>query len=156
MQLITWSLLARGLQYGASVLYVTLGEIWIQRAGMLNLGTEGTMLVAAAVGFGATIETGSPIVGTVGAVVSGATYNALFGMLVIGRRANQPAGGLVMTILGFGVRSRHQGTVPGHHRPVYQSIHRAYPARQCRPRPDSGPGNRALAALESQGRRASP
>jgi general nucleoside transport system permease protein len=85
------------------LLYATLGELIGQRAGIVNLGLEGIMLIGAASGFAVTAMTGSPYVGIVAAAIAGAGANLIFAYLVISRRANQLAAGLSLMFFGFGV-----------------------------------------------------
>lgn len=85
------------------LLYATLGELIGQRAGIVNLGLEGIMLIGAASGFAVTAMTGSPYVGIVAAAIAGAGANLIFAYLVIGRHANQLAAGLSLMFFGFGV-----------------------------------------------------
>jgi simple sugar transport system permease protein len=85
------------------LLYATLGELIGQRAGIVNLGLEGIMLIGAASGFAVTAMTGSPYVGIVAAAVAGAGANLIFAYLVIRRHANQLAAGLSLMFFGFGV-----------------------------------------------------
>ncbi|MBI4787030.1 MAG: ABC transporter permease [Chloroflexi bacterium] len=88
---------------GTSLLYATLGEVLTQRAGIVNLGLEGALLIGASVGFAATLETGNPLLGILAAALAAALFNLAFGYLVITRRANQPASGLTMMFLGTGL-----------------------------------------------------
>lgn len=88
---------------GTSLLYATLGEVLTQRAGIVNLGLEGALLIGASVGFAATLETASPLAGVLAAALAAAIFNLAFGYLVITRRANQPASGLTMMFLGTGL-----------------------------------------------------
>lgn len=88
---------------GTSLLYATLGEVIVQRAGIVNLGLEGAMLVGASVGFATTYETGNPFLGILAAALAAGVFNLVFGFLVVTRRANQPASGLTMMFLGIGV-----------------------------------------------------
>lgn len=85
------------------LLYATLGELIAQRAGIVNLGLEGIMLIGAASGFAVTAITGSPYLGIVAAAIAGAGANLIFAYLVIGRNANQLAAGLSLMFFGFGV-----------------------------------------------------
>jgi general nucleoside transport system permease protein len=85
------------------LLYATLGELIGQRAGIVNLGLEGIMLIGAASGFSVTAITGSPYVGIVAAAIAGAGANLIFAYLVITRHANQLAAGLSLMFFGFGV-----------------------------------------------------
>jgi general nucleoside transport system permease protein len=87
---------------GTSLLYATLGELVGQRAGIVNLGLEGIMLIGAAVGFAATSLAGDPYLGIAAAALAGLMGNMLFGYIVITRRANQLAAGLTLLFLGFG------------------------------------------------------
>lgn len=88
---------------GTSLLYATLGEVVDQRAGVVNLGIEGVLLVSAASGFAITVRTGSPLLGVVTAIVTGGLMNLILGYLVIQRGANQLATGLALMFFGFGV-----------------------------------------------------
>src|SRR5271170_5649907 len=87
---------------GTSLLYATLGELVGERAGIVNLGLEGIMLIGAAVGFAACAAGGNPYLGVVAAALAGLAANLLFGYVVIGRRANQLAAGLTLLFFGFG------------------------------------------------------
>ncbi len=78
------------------------GELVVERAGVLNLGVEGMMIVGAAIGFAAAFLTGSALIGALAAILAGMVMAALFGFLAIGLAANQVASGLALTILGLG------------------------------------------------------
>lgn len=80
-----------------------LGELVTERAGVLNLGVEGMMVMGAVSAFAATAITGSPYVGVVAGIVVGALFSLLFGFLTLTLVANQVATGLALTILGLGV-----------------------------------------------------
>jgi ABC-type uncharacterized transport system permease subunit len=88
---------------GTSLLYGTLGELIGERAGIVNLGLEGLMLIGAAVAFAVTVLTGSPYLGIFAALIAAASANLIFGYLVVGCRANQLAAGLSLMFFGFGV-----------------------------------------------------
>lgn len=88
---------------GTSVLYAALGEVISERAGVINLGVEGTMLVGAAVGFATTHQTANPFLGALAAMVAGGLFNLIFAYLVITRGANQLASGLTLGFLGIGL-----------------------------------------------------
>ncbi|MBE0684622.1 MAG: ABC transporter permease [Anaerolineaceae bacterium] len=90
---------------GTSLLYATLGEVVGQRAGIVNLGIEGVLLISAATGYGVTVTTGNPFIGVLAAVITGGFVNLLFGYLVIARRANQLASGLAVMFFGYGLSS---------------------------------------------------
>jgi len=98
---------------GTSLLYATLGELVGERAGIVNLGVEGIMLIGAAVGFAAASLTGDPYLGLVAAALSGTAGNLLLGYVVITRRANQLAAGLTLMFFGFGVSALIGGPFVG-------------------------------------------
>ena len=100
--------LVRGLLSGAVVsgtplLYATLAEVLSERAGVVNLGLEGVMLIGAVAGFIATAHSGSPAIGLLGAALAGGAFNMLFAFLVVTRRANQLATGLALMFCGVGL-----------------------------------------------------
>lgn len=88
---------------GTAVLYATLGEVIGERAGIVNLGLEGVMLMGAVVGFATTVQTGSAGFGVVAAALAGGLLNLVFAYLVISRRANQLASGLALMFCGVGL-----------------------------------------------------
>jgi general nucleoside transport system permease protein len=79
------------------------GELLVERAGVLNLGVEGMMIVGAACGFGGAWLTGSTFVGALFGIFAGATLAAVFGLMTLGLAVNQVATGLALTILGVGI-----------------------------------------------------
>ena len=97
------SLVAGAVVSGTPLLYATLAELLSQRAGVVNLGLEGVMLVDAVSGFIATEQTGSAAIGVVAAAFAGGLFNLVFAFLVVTRRANQLATGLALLFAGVGV-----------------------------------------------------
>ena len=85
------------------LLIAAVGEIVAERAGVLNLGLEGMMIIGASTGFTFAYATNSALVGVVAAAVCGAALSAVFAFLVIGLAANQVAAGLAITIVGRGL-----------------------------------------------------
>jgi general nucleoside transport system permease protein len=96
-------IVASAIMSGTSLLYATLGEIVGERAGIVNLGLEGIMLIGAATGFAMTALTGYPYVGIAAAALAGAAANLIFAYLVVGRHANQLATGLALMFFGIGM-----------------------------------------------------
>ncbi|MBB3947559.1 simple sugar transport system permease protein [Rhizobium skierniewicense] len=80
-----------------------LGELVTERAGVLNLGVEGMMIMGAVCAFAAAHLTGSPYLGIVAGIASGAVFSLLFGFLTLTLVTNQVATGLALTLLGLGV-----------------------------------------------------
>ncbi|MDI6835588.1 MAG: ABC transporter permease [Rhizobiaceae bacterium] len=79
-----------------------LGELVTERAGVLNLGVEGIMVMGAVGAFAVTQITGSPYLGLLAGIASGALFSLLFGFLTLTLVANQVATGLALTLLGLG------------------------------------------------------
>lgn len=79
------------------------GELVAERAGVLNLGVEGMMVIGAIAGFAAMLGTGSAIFGLLAAMLGGALMAFLFGILTLTFRANQVASGLALTMFGLGL-----------------------------------------------------
>ncbi len=90
---------------GAStpLLIAALGELVVERSGVLNLGVEGMMIIGAVTGFGAAYVTGNPYVGILAAIFGGMLMSLLFGFLTLTLLANQVATGLAITLLGIGL-----------------------------------------------------
>jgi ABC-type uncharacterized transport system permease subunit len=88
---------------GTSLLYTTLGEVIDERAGIVNLGLEGVLLVSASSGFAVTALSGNPYIGILAAMLAGGLMNMVLGYLVINRKANQLASGLALMFFGFGL-----------------------------------------------------
>ncbi len=80
-----------------------IGELVVERAGVLNLGVEGMMLVGAVVAFVGVQETGSVYLGIVFGLVAGMAMALVFGIMTLTLLANQVATGLALTIFGIGV-----------------------------------------------------
>jgi simple sugar transport system permease protein len=85
------------------LLIAAIGELVVERAGVLNLGVEGMMIMGAAVGIAAALGTGSAAAGVLAAVAAGMAMAALFAALTLGLAANQVAVGLALSIFGLGL-----------------------------------------------------
>lgn len=96
-------LAAAALRVATPILLAALGEMLAERAGVLNLGIEGTMLLAAFVGFVAAHQSGSLWVGLAAAVATGALMGALMALLSVTLGLNQHVSGLGITLLGGGL-----------------------------------------------------
>ncbi|MEM0906638.1 MAG: ABC transporter permease [Pseudomonadota bacterium] len=86
-----------------SLLLAALGELVVERSGVLNLGVEGMMVVGAVAAFAAAQATGSPYVGVVSGALAGGTMALVFACLALGLATNQVATGLALTLFGLGV-----------------------------------------------------
>lgn len=107
--------IAGAIASGTSVLYATLGEVIGERAGIVNLGVEGQMLIGASIGFAVTATTGNALLGVAGAAVAGGLFNMVFGLLVVSRGTNQLASGVAMWILGSGLSTLIGSSFVGRH-----------------------------------------
>ena len=85
------------------LLIAAMGELVVERSGVLNLGVEGMMVLGAVGGFAAMSLTGNPWIGVVAAIAMGALAALAFGFLTLSLAANQVATGLSLTILGLGL-----------------------------------------------------
>ncbi len=85
------------------LLLASLGELVTERAGVLNLGVEGMMVMGAVAAFIVAHTTGSPTLGVFGGIFAGALFSLLFGFLALTLVTNQVATGLALTILGLGL-----------------------------------------------------
>lgn len=98
-------LLAGGVRGGTAIAYGALGETVSERAGVVNLGTEGCMLAGACAGYALAAESGSPWVGALAGGVAGGMLAAVVAFFVLVRGANQLATGLVVLFLALGLTS---------------------------------------------------
>ena len=85
------------------ILLAAVGELVVEKAGVLNLGIEGMMIVGAICGFAVAVETGSPMLGFIAAALGGAALSLLFVVLTQVALANQVASGLSLTLFGLGI-----------------------------------------------------
>lgn len=87
------------------LLLAAVGELVVEKAGVLNLGVEGMMIVGAISGFAIAVETGSPWLGFLASAIGGAVLSLLFVILTQVALANQVASGLALTLFGLGISS---------------------------------------------------
>ncbi|MGI9491063.1 MAG: ABC transporter permease, partial [Geminicoccaceae bacterium] len=85
------------------LLLAALGELVVEKAGVLNLGVEGMMLAGAVVAFATAIATESSILAVLAAALAGAIMALLFGFMTLTLLASQVATGLALTIFGIGL-----------------------------------------------------
>ncbi|MEK8047623.1 ABC transporter permease [Ideonella margarita] len=95
-------LLAATLNAGTVLAIAGLGLLINERAGIINLGAEGLMLVAAIAGFATAVGTGSDVLAFAAGAAAGAALAAVFGVLVIWLNTNQYATGLALSLFGTG------------------------------------------------------
>lgn len=95
-------LVAATLNAGTVLAFAALGLLINERAGVVNLGAEGLMLVAAVAGFATAVHTGSDWLAFAAGAGAGGLLAALFGLLVIWLNTNQYASGLALSLFGTG------------------------------------------------------
>ncbi len=96
-------LLASLMVAATPILIAALGELVVERAGVLNLGVEGMMITGAICGFAVAVGSGSPTLGFIAAALGGAGLSLLFAFLTQFALANQVASGLALTLFGLGL-----------------------------------------------------
>ena len=107
------SVLSAAVVTGATFLLAALGALLNERAGILNLGVEGLMLMGAVAGFLAAQGTGSPWLGALAALAAGALVALIHAFLTISLRANQVGSGLALAIFGSGFSAYMGRSVAG-------------------------------------------
>lgn len=100
----TWIAIAASAVAAATPLvYAAIGELVVERAGVLNLGVEGMMLVGAVSGFAVGYSSGSLVLAYAAAAIAGMMLALLFGLLALSLQTNQVATGLALTLFGVGL-----------------------------------------------------
>ena len=85
------------------LIFAALGELVVEKSGVLNLGVEGMMIAGAIGGFAATMATGSYTIGLAAAMAAGIAMALIFGFLTQVLMSNHVATGLALTLFGLGV-----------------------------------------------------
>ena len=85
------------------LLLAAIGELVVERSGVLNLGVEGMMVVGAVCAFAGAQVTGLALVGVAAGAVAGLAMALLFAVLTQSLITNQVATGLALTLLGLGL-----------------------------------------------------
>ncbi|MFN8026049.1 MAG: ABC transporter permease [Acidimicrobiia bacterium] len=94
-----------GVRGGTSILYAGLGETVSERAGVVNLGIEGSMLCGALGAYAANAASGNPWIGALGGAAAGGALALVHAFFVLNRKSNQLATGLVVLFLALGLTS---------------------------------------------------
>jgi ABC-type uncharacterized transport system permease subunit len=120
-QIISW--LAATLQWGAPLILVSVGEMFAERSGVIDVGIEGIMLWGALAGVALSFFTGNVFVAALGVMVLGSVLGTAFAFLTVTRRTNQVVTGLMFNLASLGgtnlvfallsaTRSRRVATFP--------------------------------------------
>lgn len=97
------AVLATGIVAGTPLLFAALGELLSERAGVMNLGVEGMMLIGAVTGFAIDVYTHNQWLGILAAMLAGGLLALIHAFLTITLKANQVVSGLALTIFGTGL-----------------------------------------------------
>lgn len=115
-------LLAAAVQSGTPILYATLGEIFTERSGILNLGVEGIMIIGALTGFLVAKITGNPYLAFIAAGFAGTCAASIHGLVCLVFQGNQVVSGLALTILGVGLANYLGTSYVGVSAPGFQPL----------------------------------
>ncbi len=96
-------ILQAGVASGTVLLFATLGEIFAERSGVMNLGVEGMMLMGAMSAFSVAVATGNPWLGVLAAMLSAGLLSQVHAFITITLQADQVVSGLALTFLGTGL-----------------------------------------------------
>jgi len=96
-------ILRAGLSTGTILIFAAIGEILTERAGIMNLGVEGMMLLGAMAAFKTSLATGNPWLGLLAGIVAGGILSLAHGLVTIHFQADQVVSGLSLTFLGTGL-----------------------------------------------------
>ena len=114
------------------LLLAALGELVVEKSGVLNLGVEGMMLIGAVTGFAVTSVTGASLLGLVAAMIAATAASLIFGFLTLTLASNQVATGLALTIFGIGLSSMIGENYVGTHDRAARADIPGGPARRTR------------------------
>jgi simple sugar transport system permease protein len=96
-------ILQAGVTTGTVLLFATLGEIFAERSGVMNLGVEGMMLIGAMTAFSVAVKTGNALLGLVMAMLVAGLISQIHAFIAIALQADQVVSGLSLTFLGTGI-----------------------------------------------------
>lgn len=96
-------ILTSGIRLATPYLYASIGETFGQLSGVLNLGVDGIMLLGAYSGFYVTMKTGSPWLGLLAAIITGAIMGLLMAFISVTLKAEQGISGIGIYLFGLGM-----------------------------------------------------
>src|SRR3972149_3648433 len=102
-QSIIFGILAAGVRLATPFLLAALGEMFVQRSGVYNLGIEGIMLLGAFLGFFATLHLGNPFFGILAGIGTGAVLGFLMALVSVTFKAEQGISGIGLYMFGWGL-----------------------------------------------------
>jgi len=96
-------ILQAGVASGTVLLFATIGELFTERSGVLNLGVEGMMLLGAMSAFSVAVKTGNPWLGLLVAMLVAGAFSQIHAFISVTLQGDQVVSGLALTFLGAGV-----------------------------------------------------
>jgi len=96
-------ILQAGVGTGTALLFATIGELFTERSGILNLGVEGMMLIGSMSAFSVASATGNPWLGVLAAMLAAGLISQIHAFITITLQADQVVSGLALTFLGAGI-----------------------------------------------------
>jgi ABC-type uncharacterized transport system permease subunit len=99
-QIISW--LQAILRWGGPLILVSVGEVFAERSGVIDVGIEGIMLCGALAGIAISFFTGSVLLASIGTMILGLVLGMAFAYLTVTRRANQVVTGLMFNLAALG------------------------------------------------------
>jgi simple sugar transport system permease protein len=96
-------ILQAGVASGTVLLFATIGELFTERSGVLNLGVEGMMLLGAMSAFSVAVKTGNPWLGLLVAMLVAGAFSQIHAFITVTLQGDQVVSGLALTFLGAGV-----------------------------------------------------
>ncbi len=96
-------ILQAGVATGTILLFATIGEIFAERSGVMNLGVEGMMLIGAMTAFSVAIATGNPWLGLLAAMLAAGLLSQIHAFISITLQGDQVVSGLALSFLGIGI-----------------------------------------------------
>ncbi len=97
------TVLASTWRLATPLIYASIGEVFTERSGVLNIGLEGIMLIGAFAGFAGTFYSGSLLIGLLVALGSGLLCGLLFAVFTVTIKANQIVVGAALNLIGLGL-----------------------------------------------------
>jgi len=97
------NILQAGVASGTVLLFATVGELFAERSGVMNLGVEGMMLMGAMSAYSVAIATGNPWLGVLVAMIAAGLLSQIHAFITITLQADQVVSGLSLTFLGTGI-----------------------------------------------------
>ncbi len=99
-QIISW--LQASLRWGGPLILVSVGEVFAERSGVINVGIEGIMLFGALAGVAISYFTGNVVLAVIGTMVLGSVFGMAFAYFTVTRRTNQVVTGLMFNLAALG------------------------------------------------------